>query len=645
MCGIAGAVGAIDAEVRAALARAHAAQAHRGPDAEGLWPDSGASERVLFAHRRLAILDLSPEANQPMRDDASGCVLVFNGEIYNFAALRDELRAAGRSFRTRSDTEVLLAAYAQWGDECVRKLRGMYAFALFDPRRRTVLLARDPLGEKPLYWTLVRRNGAAVLLFASELRSLLATGLVERKLEKRALASYLWHGFVCSDRSLVRGVELLPAGSRASISIDAPQCKPERWWHLPEPEAPRSSMASLRASLEQAVREQLVSDVPLGVFLSGGIDSSAVASLAARAGAGAVHTFTIGFDETAYDESKIARAVADSLGTTHREIRLTEQNFTSGLDGALRSLDQPSFDALNTYFVSRAVREAGITVALAGTGGDELFGGYRSFAELPKARKWARRLRPVPASLLRAAAGLAARMKTGPAGEVPPQTRWGKLGDLLATRGSLVALYQVAYGLYTQRFLAELAPAPLFEGTAYGLELERLDRLERDVQGHDARAAIARLELESFIGQRLLRDGDTASMAVSLEVRVPLLDSRIVETASALPPTQRFEPLGRKQVLRDLALDNLEKALFEREKSGFVLPIERWCRASLAGEVGALLTDAAACEAVGLDPRAIARLWRAFSAGAPGLYWSRIWSLYVLLWWCRAQKVEIGGAA
>jgi len=646
MCGIAGAVGVVDPRIVAAVERAHAAQAHRGPDAEGLWlePRDPSQPRVMLAHKRLSILDLSPDGNQPMHDRA-GHVVVFNGEIYNFQELRQELESTGARFTTRSDTEVLLAAYAHWGDDCVEHLRGMFAFALYDPKRRTVLLARDRLGEKPLYWTLVGGTGRKTLLFASELRSLLATDLVERRIEPRALATYLWNGCVHGRQSLVAGVQLLPAGTRATVALDEPQPVERRFWCVPCAHLPRTGKPGgreeLRAELQKSVRLQLASDVPLGVFLSGGIDSSAVASLAVRSGAGAVRTFTIGFEEAEYDESDSARAVAQALGTQHEEIRLDAQTFGTGLEDALGSLDQPTFDAINTYFVSRAVRRAGITVALAGTGGDELFGGYRSFQDVPRARLWACGLAPLPAGFVRGMAVAVSRTRTGKTGEMPSQTRWGKLEDALATRGSRAALYQVAYALWTQKFLHELAAPAVFQGTLYGLTRERFDFLDDLVRGVDPRAAVGALELESFVGQRLLRDADSASMAVSLEVRVPLLDARVVEAASALDPDERFEPLGRKQLLRDLALDNLDPQLFERPKSGFVLPIERWCRASLRGEVGALLEDAEACRAAGLEPAAVARAWRAFQAGAPGLYWSRVWSLYVLLWWCRRYRVSI----
>jgi asparagine synthase (glutamine-hydrolysing) len=324
----------------------------------------------------------------------------------------------------------------------------------------------------------------------------------------------------------------------------------------------------------------------------------------------------------------------------HHDIRVTERDFRDQLGGALRSLDQPTFDAINTYFVSEAVRKAGITVALAGTGGDEIFGGYRSFIDVPKAARIARRLRGVPERVLRAAACGFTRMKLGRFGEVPPQTRWGKLGDMLATRGRLVEAYQVSYGLFTEDVHATMLGGE--NGSpGYGLPRGRAQELTALISGSSSLHAMSTLELSSYIGERLLRDTDAASMAVSLEVRVPLLDHAVVECAAAIEPDARFHPLGRKMLLRRLAMPKLDPALFDRPKSGFVLPIEGWCRRMLKDEVAAMLADAGLCASVGFDPDAVGRLWRSFEAGAPGMYWSRIWAIYVLLWWCREYQVAL----
>lgn len=641
MCGIAGAVGTVHPELVRAVALASARQQHRGPDDAGAWQSGPAgSAGAMFAFRRLAILDLSQDGHQPMVDPRTGNAIVFNGEIYNFQELRTELQRDGAVFTSRGDTEVILRGYARWGAQVLERLRGMFALAIWDAARRRVLLARDRLGIKPLYHAVVDApGGGKAMLFASELRALLATERTGRRLHPEALASYVWNGFVAGAESLVAGVQLLPPGCAMEVDPDRPCAAPRRYWRQPAAAPRTDGRELLRTELATAMRQHLVSDVPLGVFLSGGIDSSAVAAMAAAAVGGAgVRTFNIGFDEAAFDESGHARAVAAALGTAHTEVRLSQAHFRAHLGAALAAIDQPSFDGVNTWFVSKAVRDAGVTVALAGTGGDELFGGYRSFVDVPRSARWARRLGWLPAPLLRGLARAVARGKLGRAGEVPPQTRWGKLGDVLCNDGGLLGAYQTAYGLFTAEFHAALlAQAPA--AVRFGLPATLAQELAALIAGQPELHAVGMLEIANFLGERLLRDTDWASMAVSLEVRVPLLDHRVLEAAAAVPMAQRFLPAGRKALLRQLALGSLPPTLFERPKRGFVLPIEAWCRQQLRSEVEATLLDAALGRAAGLQPEPVAKLWRAFQAGAPGLYWSRIWALFVLLRWCREHRV------
>jgi asparagine synthase (glutamine-hydrolysing) len=676
MCGLAGAIGRIDAAVAAAVERMSDALRHRGPDDSGTWSSlpveprarvlsgeparaglaagstllaappaaraaPGESLGVLFAFRRLAIIDRSSDAHQPMIDETTGHVLVFNGEIYNAMELRCELEREGVRFRSRSDTEVLLRAYGRWGAAALGRLRGMFAFALYDHRQGGVLLARDRVGIKPLYVARVGDPGGRTVLFASELRALLDSGLLPRQLDPAAITSAVWNGFVIGPGTIIREIRLVDAGTTVMVHPGSAEWRVHRYWQAPRAGNDRGAVERLRYALETAARQHLVSDVPLGVFLSGGLDSSAVAALAARASWSDIRTYTLGFDDAAYDESPHARAVASAIGTRHTEVRLTQSTFLTQLPEALEAIDQPTFDAINTYCISRAVREAGLTVALAGTGGDELFGGYRSFADLPRAAAWARRLAWMPPWLAGLAESMAVRARFGGRGAIPPQARWGKLGDVLRTRGERLALYQTYAALFTRRFVNELIAAGEDGDTRLGLPRGRARELDTLVDGEPTLHAISQFELASFVGERLLRDTDASSMAVSLEVRVPLLDHEVIEAAAAVPEQERFQPLGRKELLRRLAMPTLDPDLFNRPKTGFTLPLEDWCRQALRQQVGETMGDADLCRSVGLRPEAVSRLWQAFQAGAPGVYWSRIWLVFILLWWCRRHRVSI----
>jgi asparagine synthase (glutamine-hydrolysing) len=579
-----------------------------------------------------------------MVDAETGNVIVFNGEIYNYRELRRALEDVGVQFRSKCDTEVLLLGYAKYGRDILRRLRGMFAFAIYDARRQTVLLARDRLGIKPLYWANVRRPNGPTLIFASELRALLASDLVERRLDPVALNSYLWNGFVAGPNTMVRGVALLPAGTSVEIDLKSGGMHSERYWSL-GPRATRSATYArdhLESELLTAAKQHLISDVPLGIFLSGGIDSSAIAALAMRAGDGQVNTFHIGFEESEFDESRYARSVAAALHTQHTEFRLTQSVFVQQLDDAIRCLDQPTFDAINTYFVSRVVREAGFTVALAGTGGDELFGGYQSFKMLPKAAKFGRHLRGFPAEAISQVLRQAKHAIFEGDGRVAPQTRWAKLGDMLLAGGDLLRMYQVSYSLFTSDFLSELVgqSGGSQAAAAYGLPAARFDELLGAIAGQSPLAANSVLELALFIGERLLRDSDSASMAVSLELRVPLLDHVVCEAAQEVPDGLRFDPLGKKSLLRTLAMPQLDAGLFDRPKAGFVLPISVWAKDRLATDIESTFSDKAFVESVGINPDALQRLWKSFVAGAPGMYWSRVWAPYVLLRWCREHRVH-----
>jgi asparagine synthase (glutamine-hydrolysing) len=647
MCGIAGIIGSIDETNQSALRRMTTAIAHRGPDSDGFWtsPADSRGRGCMLGHRRLSIIDLSRAGDQPMRD-ASGPrdhTIVFNGEIYNFQDLRRELDVTEAPLQSAGDTAVMLRLLADQGHEALSRLRGMFAFAMWDARRKRLLLARDPLGIKPLY---IARNpdpdAGWSLMFASEIRAILASGLMRPKLNRQAVASIVWNGFVVGPDTAVEGIESLRPGEARVVDASGTTKHSSLYWRMPGPEEKGAAQEEdLRAALSDSVKRHLISDVPLGIFLSGGVDSSAVANLAKRASTGPVHTFTLAFEEEAYNEGTYARRIAEGIGTEHREILLSQQEFASELDRAIDTIDQPTFDGLNSYYISKAVREAGLTVALVGTGGDELFGGYSSFSVLPRLLRLDRQSRMIPGRAKRAAAEIARRLLSGRAsGSVPPQTRWAKFPAMVEAGDNLLGLYQLAYALFLPEFQGRLLlDRDAADSLTSGVTADMAQRLCVETRNHSALSAVSAFEQRLFLGERLLRDTDAASMAVSLETRLPLVDSVIVETVARLSDEARYAPVGRKAILRRVGLAGLDPALFDRPKSGFVLPFDKWIRSSLGTVMDSTMRDASLARGAGLDGEVVSDLWSAFQEGAPGLYWSRIWALYILIRWCHRHSV------
>jgi asparagine synthase (glutamine-hydrolysing) len=643
MCGIAGIIGRLDDVNLTALERMSGAMVHRGPDASGIWisaPDNG-GWGALLGFRRLSILDLSPAGAQPMVDPVTGHVVVFNGEIYNFRELRRRLEAEGQDFKSTGDTAVMLRALGLHGLGAVSWLRGMFAFACWDPNERRLLLARDPLGIKPLYTARSSDPDAGwSLAFASELRALLASGLLGTpRLDPEAVASSVWNGFVVGPHTVIKGVELLWPGRLLEFDGAGNELRHQDFWRIPD-RAPDPIMDEdgLARILEEGLKLHLASDVPLAVFLSGGVDSSVVANLAQRAAESPIHTFTLAFEEHELNEGPIARQIAAAIGSEHHEVVLTEGRFVENLEVALDSLDQPTFDGLNAYYMSRAIRAAGFTVALSGAGGDELFGGYTSYRDLPVLYRWSRRATWVPRSVQVAAATLATWPLRCSRGTMPPQTRWAKLPEMVRHGDDLLMLYQLAYALFLPGFQHELLAPGFVEALADGLPVAMRQRICAETQGRTPLSAISVMEQRLFLGERLLRDNDVASMASSLEQRVPLVDQVLFESVDRLPDRARYRPLGGKAMLRHIGLRGLDPVLFERPKSGFVLPFDRWIRRGLRDAMDQTLRDPQAIAPVGLDPTAVERLWRAFLDGAPGMYWSRVWAVYVFIRWCHCNR-------
>lgn len=646
MCGIAGLIGSLDERNRTALKRMNNALAHRGPDGEGFWeaPSEDRGWGVMLAHRRLSILDLTSAAAQPMVDPISGNVIVLNGEIYNYIELRNRLASAGHSFQSTGDTAVMLRALSVDSAHAIKALRGMFAFAFWDVKERSLVIARDPLGIKPLYIAHnADQRGTWSLLFASEVRAILASGLLGKAtLNPLAAASVVWNGFMVAPQTAVRQIEsVMPGEVRIFDSRGIEKTRERYWLPAPRHQAPPIDETELALVLQESVHAHLVSDVPLGVFLSGGIDSSAVANLAQKAAGDRINTFTLNFDEAEFSEGGIARRVAEAIGTRHHELTLTEAQFTEKLDAALDSLDQPTFDGLNSYYMSHAVRQAGFKVALVGSGGDELFGGYTSFRDLPKFMRWWRASRWLPARLGSALGGTVASVMQPSSGAFPAQTRWAKLPYMWAHGDDPLVLYQLAYALFLPATQRQLLGGRLDHALADGLPAEMRSRLRSELDLNELLPTIGLLERTLFLGERLLRDTDAASMSASIEIRLPLVDQVLADSVERLPNRNRFEPIGQKSILRRIGLRGLSAQLFERPKSGFVLPYDRWLRSGLGNKIDGTMRDRALIQPTGLDPVMVERLWQAFLGGAPGLYWSRVWAIYVFIRWCQRHQIYL----
>jgi asparagine synthase (glutamine-hydrolysing) len=650
MCGICGVIG-IDHGIEAgdALGRMLASLRHRGPDDEGRLEEPC----VRFGMRRLAIIDLAG-GSQPVWNETGRLAVVFNGEIYNFRELREALAGLGHDFRTHSDTEVIVHAYEQWGPECVPRLNGMFAFAIWDGRAEPaqVFLARDRLGIKPLYYA----SAGGTLVFASELRALLASGRVERRLSPSALSSYLQFGSVAEPETLISGVFSLPPGYFLHVT-DATHpsaSSPKRYWSLADAtsHAPQQSHTNfadaakaLRPLLEGAVRRHLIADVPLGLFLSSGMDSTCLAALAARE-RGAIHTFTVVFSERDFSEAPMARRTAERLGATHQEMLLTADAILERIDEAVGALDQPTADGINTYFVSWAARQAGLKVALSGLGGDEVFGGYTTFRETPRAGRVRALARGVPKSLRSLAAS--AILKTAGRGRRADAVRKGV--SVWRSPEALPHAHFFARSLFSPESCIELLgrnAGSFAENAARHQPTENwrawLEDAAHEVEGRDAFTAVSWLEMRSYMVNTLLRDTDAVSMAHSLEVRVPLLDHELVEFVAALPATAKQRAGQPKALLAEAVRDLLPEEVLRQPKRTFTLPWEHWLRGPLGNRVQQDLNDLSAPLRDHLESKSVRAVWSNFCAGQTG--WSRPWSLYVLNEWVQRNVAAPTAAA
>jgi asparagine synthase (glutamine-hydrolysing) len=635
MCGLFGVLGRADAITNQPIESALASLAHRGPDGQGVHvirPRVAQGQQVVLGHRRLAIIDLSESAGQPMHDPETGNWIIYNGETYNFKALRKELEERGTRFVSQSDTEVLLKAFGAWGLEVFHRLAGMFALAIWDETNQRLILARDRLGIKPLYYC----QGDGIFAFASEVRALLAAGLAQPRIDPLGLESYLAYGAVQAPLTIIEGVQSLLPAEYLVIEADGSDHPPECYWAPPfASDSARKVIGSdvtqeLRALLEGVVHEHLVSDVPLGAFLSGGIDSSSLVILMSQVAPGAVHTFSVTFPEKEFSEAPYSRLIAKQFSAHHTEIHLTEEQLLSLLPDALAALDQPSIDGMNVYVISKAVRDAGVTVVLSGQGGDEIFAGYPTFRRIRRLTRYQPLWRALSGWGRNPAAKLASLRRDG--GRMA-----SKLSEILGANGDVLAMGLIMRRLFSAESCRRLFPAePDSELMVDGLPTEVHAQLRRALNGLDPTNQMSLLELQTYLANMLLRDGDCMSMAHSLEVRVPFLDHRVVEFAARLPGRAKMRRSLPKPLLVKAMGDLLPAPIYERPKSGFTFPWEVWLRNQLRRRVGQLLDSSEAGVSIGLAPSAVQQVWKGFLERRPGITWSRVWGLFTLIdWWER----------
>jgi asparagine synthase (glutamine-hydrolysing) len=630
MCGINGIWGMEDRGKAAHLiAGMNNRLAHRGPDDEGFFSD----EYVNLGHRRLSIIDLSKAGHQPMFSSDKRYAIVYNGELYNYRDLRFELQRivvgsaqSAYPFSTQTDTEVILAAFIRWGKDCVSHFNGMFSFAIWDCQEKKLFIARDRLGIKPLYYYYKDK----LFLFSSEIRPLLGTGLIPRKVDKDSLADFLRYQTVHAPKTIIQGIGMLLPGHSAIISEAGIEV--HQYWKMSEFVSRKPSdttykqvCGDVQELLLQAVERRLIADVPFGAFLSGGIDSGAIVGLMARVSSGKIKTFNVSFDEGEFSEAPYAKRIADKFQTEHHEIRLSIGDFLSDLPEALAAMDHPSGDGPNTYVVSKATKAAGITMALSGLGGDELFAGYDIFKRSLSLnqKQW---IASIPRFIRSGAGSLIQWKKPGSASD--------KITDILRSDSfDLASVYPFSRQVIREKTVSGLMNSVPLPPNAVK---EMLSHYPTAKAGKYL-SYISLAEINTYMQNVLLRDTDQMSMAVALEVRVPFLDHTLVEYVLGLSDKVKY-PHSPKKLLVDSLGDLLPSEIVNRKKMGFTLPWKHWMKHELKDFCAEKLEALSKRES--FQQEGVAKLWSDFLSDDPRVSWSRIWYLVVLENWLINNDVE-----
>ena len=588
-----------------------------GPDSDGFFTDN----ELAFGHRRLSILDLSDAANQPFTDPSGRYVMVYNGEIYNYLDVKPKLPEY--DFKTTGDTELVLAAYIKWGSAFLDYLRGMYTIAIWDREQRALFVARDRLGVKPLYYFYDEEK----FVFASELRGVMASGLMDRKLDEEAISEYFRYQSIGFPYSGIRGIRQMEAGTW--MKIQHGRMEQKKYWDVTTLHTGYdfSNVAAIHSKVKdlllQSVHRRLISDVPLGAFLSGGIDSSAVVGLMREAGDNHPNTFNISFDEKEYDESVYADIIAKKFNTNHTRIHLRPETMLDELSNALNAMDIPTGDGINTYVVSKAVRKQGITVALSGAGGDELFAGYSifpNFLQLQKRAAWWRAPGP-----LKSLFGLM----------LGPGAKKDRMRQMLQTSSpSIENIYPVFRQLLSPAMMDRLTTLPPHPESSIAAQLPAR------AAGIHKLPLLSQVTAAEYIGytqNTLLKDTDQMGMASSLEIREPFFDQDLVEYVMAIPDAFKT-PVYPKSLLVESLKPMLPDEVVFRKKQGFVFPWNEWMKKELFNFCDQHISRMAERGFIRGDQLRAA--WKSFIKGNPNIRWQEIWLFIILEYWMEKNEVH-----
>ncbi len=599
---------------------------HRGPDAKNTWN----KDDTYLGHARLSIIDLSEVSNQPMHSSDGRYIIIYNGELYNYKDLKLELQRVAQGtgnlpyfFNTNSDTEVVLAAYQRWGVECLTKFNGMYAFALYDTQEKILFIARDRVGIKPLYYSYNEDR----LVFASEVRSILSSGFVERKLNREAISEYFLYQTVHAPNTILKDVKMLMPGHYMLLKNDDLHIK--KYWDLNNFTSVSNDLdykqtcGKTKELLFQAVERRLVADVPFGAFLSGGIDSSAVVGIMSKMSAKKVETFNVSFDEGEFSEAKYAKKIAEKFGTNHHEIKLSPEDFLEQLPESLNALDHPSGDGPNTYVVSKATKKAGITMALSGLGGDEVFAGYDVFKRMTEINKKSY-LNILPAALRKLPASVLKVKNKSVAGD--------KIYEVLTqSKVNVTSAYPISRKVFSDSQIESLLKVRS-ENNLNAL-IKKIKETDKD----HLLSYVSALEINTYMQNILLRDTDQMSMAVALEVRVPFLDYKLLEFVLSVKDEFKY-PSTPKKLLIDSLGDLLPDEVVNRPKMGFTLPWKNWMKDELKLFCEENIKSLSKRDFV--NERSVLDLWQQFLKDDARVTWSRIWHLIVLENWLNKNNIS-----